>query len=846
MNGGFWTALTGAKTQQNAIDTTANNIANINTTGYRASAFEFAALFSRSLAVNAKTVSSDDGVGTRTSATSIDLRSGTYVQSDGVFDVAITDDGWFGVIGSNIYDAKQVAYTRDGAFSRDANGALVTQSGHYVLGTSWGAMINEGGVWKIDPSAEIGSLASVSAQTSIIAPNDPIYPPIATKTASLNANLPNPAAKTAAANNDAPIVSLYGGDGVYMGLKAGDNMLIAAGDNAGVYVALGEIRKTISVNDAINSPLSFTLNGENISVSWAAAANENVIAEAIAEAINLSGAANATHNGANVAISSPNALSIANSSDPFLSALNAAIWTADANDSLSDLQAAIAQTARAIYSEIDSFINYEGKIAVKNDKNLSLLVANGGATPEALLRAFSAFDGAEKTAIYSANFAQSTINAEQKAVAPNGDQPIISSSLRLVAPADANGGATYAIAASLKRLETASGALDLSAVAQSGKALGLRGGEDLWFAFGTPPISSERGLGYSLALSDDLSDGSPPLIRFTLDGASYEYNGADGDDFATIAAGISAALAAEGYETSVSDASLIIYPRGDSLYFAGGESSLIAANFAPSSFGRVEYSSGETIGEYIDEINRIADLIGASASVDNGKINLSNGSGQTIVSGVYNGDNTPEALGRLFSSFNASLAANASVSSAALEGYATLSTQNGLITLSANGEVVGDEYITLDNDGSPLNVQFKLTADNGLSENANIYADGVIEGRLEGYSIDEFGRVTATFDNGRQSAIAQIAVYHFANDGGLMRIGANQFMQSGNSGAPFFYLDANGAQLSCVQGGALESSNVQSAIALSDLIVYQRAYEGAARAITTNDQLIQNAINLKR
>ncbi|MDR0664553.1 MAG: flagellar hook-basal body complex protein [Helicobacteraceae bacterium] len=846
MNSGFWSALTGAKTHQNAIDTTANNIANINTTGYRASAIEFASLYDRCLALNSQTLSSDDGVGVRTSATRIDLRSGAATQTGNAFDVAINEQGWFGVVGSNIYDAKTIVYTRDGAFSRDANGNIVTQNGNYLLGTSWGAMINDGGVWKIVHGVNAGAIDGVTAQQPLFAPDNIVFPPIATKNGALNANFPYSVTQTKTADKNAPIASLYDQNGAYMGLNAGDNLLIAAGDNAGVFAALGEIKKTITINEHIVSPLGFELNGVAINVSWALGASEDEIGEAIANAINASGAANASRSGANIAISSPNALSIANSSDPFLAPLNASIWTANASSTLSDLQETIAQTARAIYPQTDFFTDYNGKITANGANNFSLLVANGGNSPESLLTAFSTFDGLEKTAFQSSVFRQSAISAEQTAIAPNGDRLVLASSARLIAPADANGGATYEATASLKRLGAMSAASDLSSIVQDGKELELKGGENLWFGFGKLPASTNIGLGYSLPLASDIADGEAPFVRFTLDDASYEYLGADGDDALITAAGVAAILGAAGYETSRDGTNLIVYPKGDRLYFANGESNLPNAIFAPMSLGNVAYAQGETIGDYASAIDQIANLVGASVSVANGKITTTNGSNQTISSGVYGGDNTPEALLRLFCSLNAAPAANASISSASIEAYSTLSKQTKIVALDLNGAAIGDTSVVLDNGGTPINFNFNLKADDGFAQSASVSADGVIEGNLEQYAIDERGYIVAVFDNGRQSEVGQIAVYHFANDQGLMRVGNNQFMQSANSGEPFFYLDANGAQLPSVTGGALESSNVQAAVALSDLIVYQRSYEGAAKAITTNDQLIQNAINLKR
>jgi flagellar hook-basal body protein len=246
------------------------------------------------------------------------------------------------------------------------------------------------------------------------------------------------------------------------------------------------------------------------------------------------------------------------------------------------------------------------------------------------------------------------------------------------------------------------------------------------------------------------------------------------------------------------------------------------------------------------ENNAAAQAVGASASFDEGKLKIANASSQTIASGVYGAANTPEAFLNLFAPLNAAIAANASASGGSLEANAVISQATSLVSLDSSGKVVSGANVTLDNFGTPISFAFNLRADPSQSESASVLADGVREGAFEGYSIDQYGRIIAAFDNGRESAIAQIAVFHFANDGGLMRVGGTQFMESANSGAPFFFIDANGAQLSSVAGNTLEGSNVQAAIALSDLIVYQRSYEGAARAISTNDQMIQNAINLKR
>jgi flagellar hook protein FlgE len=73
-------------------------------------------------------------------------------------------------------------------------------------------------------------------------------------------------------------------------------------------------------------------------------------------------------------------------------------------------------------------------------------------------------------------------------------------------------------------------------------------------------------------------------------------------------------------------------------------------------------------------------------------------------------------------------------------------------------------------------------------------------------------------------------------------------MQSANSGKPFYYQDSSGKNIngSSVLTSTLESSNVDPTAGLTDLIIYQRAYDAAAKLITTGDQMIQKALQMHR
>jgi len=128
----FYTGLSGLKSSSTAIDVTSDNIANVNTTGYRGYSTEFSTLFEDMLRTsgNSNTPDNSVGMGTNVQAISMMSNDGALTQTDKSTDLAIYGDGWFGIQGNN-----DVLYTRAGDFSFDANSNLVTNDGYNVMGT---------------------------------------------------------------------------------------------------------------------------------------------------------------------------------------------------------------------------------------------------------------------------------------------------------------------------------------------------------------------------------------------------------------------------------------------------------------------------------------------------------------------------------------------------------------------------------------------------------------------------------------------------------------------------------------------------------------------------------------
>lgn len=131
------TAASGMVAQQMNVDNIANNLANVNTTGFKRSKLEFQDVLYQNFR-RAGTASSigtevpvglDIGYGTRPSATVREFSTGDLSLTTNPLDIAIEGDGFFQV---QMLDGG-TGYTRDGAFKLSAEGRLVTSDGYYVL-----------------------------------------------------------------------------------------------------------------------------------------------------------------------------------------------------------------------------------------------------------------------------------------------------------------------------------------------------------------------------------------------------------------------------------------------------------------------------------------------------------------------------------------------------------------------------------------------------------------------------------------------------------------------------------------------------------------------------------------
>jgi len=111
--------------------------------------------------------------------------------------------------------------------------------------------------------------------------------------------------------------------------------------------------------------------------------------------------------------------------------------------------------------------------------------------------------------------------------------------------------------------------------------------------------------------------------------------------------------------------------------------------------------------------------------------------------------------------------------------------------------------------------------------------------------IDPNGLVTALTADGEAVELGRIQLYTFPNPSGLMATGRNYFRETPASGVAVPG-DPGADQFGTLAQGFLEMSNVSVVDEMVNMIVAQRAYEANSKSITTSDQMLQTANQVKR
>ncbi|GAB6045990.1 flagellar hook protein FlgE [Caminibacter profundus] len=437
--------------------------------------------------------------------------------------------------------------------------------------------------------------------------------------------------------------------------------------------------------------------------------------------------------------------------------------------------------------------------------------------------------------------------------------------------------------------------IDFSAMYnKDGKDLKIRNGDNLLFGFGEKVNYNNGTLNATYCFNDDEKDGNDINIDFTLNDKEIKLTIPDGSTKEDIANSIANALQANGFNAIASNGNLTIYTQDKFIlvsndnYLTNTAAAVLSYSDTPQN--EFEFANMKDFTSILQNLSSIVYPDITNVYLDNdGRIVIQNNSKKVLNSYIEAANNSNEYflenLGRLGNEIYPNTASKSFeflANSQDFGGYIIDNNGNknpvsinftkqkvldnqtiiwqGRITINTpSGNITNTQEFTFDSFGKLINpteinlnnikFNFKLTyfskTDNAI--NYTFTQDGVEEGFLNNYQITDDGKIIGIFSNAEDIILGQIPVFHFQNDQGLESIGDSMFMETPNSSKAILYTDENGNYIpSKIKSSMLESSNVNFSEAMTELIVTQKAFQASAKTVTTSDEMIQKAINLKR
>ena len=156
---------------------------------------------------------------------------------------------------------------------------------------------------------------------------------------------------------------------------------------------------------------------------------------------------------------------------------------------------------------------------------------------------------------------------------------------------------------------------------------------------------------------------------------------------------------------------------------------------------------------------------------------------------------------------------------------------------TANG-AVSPQTVALDFTGS-------IQQSTGSNSIGSLTQDGYAAGTLQAIDIDTSGNIIGTYSNGVSRNVACLAVASFASETELYRTGGSLFTSTPASGNAV-YGTANTGSLGTIAASTLELSNVDITEEFTTMITTQRGYQSDAKVVTTGDEMLQTAIQMKQ
>ena len=172
---GLYTAYTGMLNEQHRMDVLTNNLANSTTVGYKKEG-STSQSFDTILAYKVKDTSEQPNIprrvgynnpGVKIGENYTDYSQGSFKITDNTYDLALSGNGFFTIEFTNKAGETSTKYTRDGSFTLDVDGYLMTSDGSYVMGTNGRIQLDTLSDSSIDSQGNIYQNGNLVAQLQI-------------------------------------------------------------------------------------------------------------------------------------------------------------------------------------------------------------------------------------------------------------------------------------------------------------------------------------------------------------------------------------------------------------------------------------------------------------------------------------------------------------------------------------------------------------------------------------------------------------------------------------------------------------------------------------------------------
>ncbi|MCF6339566.1 MAG: flagellar hook-basal body complex protein [Sulfurimonas sp.] len=812
----LFSGVSGLQSHQVAMDIEANNIANVNTTGYKYSRANFSDLLAQTRAIATAPQGSlggknpvQVGLGSTISSMTRIFSQGSVQNSDKNTDVAIQGDGFYIISpdGGNTYK-----YTRAGDFKFDAGGNFVDNNGFVVQG------------WLRDPAT--GNVDSTAPITSINIPPGLTTPASATTEVVVKANL-----------NSGPLIESF--SPAYE-VPYGTPPILP------IPPALDDNGNAISSGDI---GVMFNETGEAFSLQkdqgiWASFLNSQVTGAGVIPAstvdttpvaavvggfttelnITIDGVNIVTTGGAGTLTADENGARYVSQINAALAAASKTGITAAYNTTTDEITISSAKNLAVtitVADDGDSALANDILAAQTNELNLEFTLDNGTTQTITTSNATGTESAIENGARYV-----SAINAQTATTGVSASYDTITGTITLV-NSNGNPAASHNI-----RLAQLAG--DNSGIATQTNTTAYRYQYD--------PVASFKGLNLDKTFTTlaDLRE------AMELQARDPDGNGIYTDNNIQISINASGKfeILNPGGNTNEYNTNLAITGMSAASVAGGGitENTRFTRNMEALNSALPQGGTGQAFSQSFNAATH-------SSSID---LFDSLGSKHTLRV-EFRKTSVDTATGSTWSML-------VSVPSpATIDTTVPFNEKAGTIRFNNDGSLATYNPPNISftgNNGSAANLQVGInlgtanafdgmTSFDSVSATSGISQDGFTGGDLVGIRIDQSGTLVGSFSNGRSFGLAQIGMAKFTNNEGLSTEGGNVYIQTANSGDPIIGTAATAGR-GFIQSSALEASNVDLSRALTQLIIVQRGFQANGKTITTSDQLLQTLIGLKQ